>query len=123
MNEIEIVLPSPHPKLHAHNTGHWRSKAGPTKELRTLAKALAMQARPHRFKTWDKASVDYTFYLKTARRRDMANLIQSQKAAIDGVVDAGVIVDDDWKHLSIGRVSCEVDRVNPRVVLTFRKDV
>jgi len=80
-----------------------------------------MQAKPKRFRTWDKAVVDYQFCLATARRRDTANLIQSQKPAIDGVVDAGIIADDDWKHLEIGSVKCEVDRKNPRVVLTFRK--
>jgi len=80
-----------------------------------------MQARPKRFRGWNKAVVDYQFCLANARRRDTANLIQSQKPAIDGVVDAGLIVDDDWKHLEIGSVKCEVDRKNPRVVLTFRK--
>ncbi len=40
-----------------------------------------------------------TFYVKDKRRRDMNNLDASLKAMWDGIVDAGILADDDYKHL------------------------
>ena len=53
--------------------------------------------------------------------RDEANLIQSQKPAIDGVVDAKVIPDDSIKYLHIAGIWCGEDSENPRVELIFRR--
>lgn len=39
------------------------------------------------------------------RPRDVPNAIGAMKGTIDGIVDAGVIPDDDAKHLSIGSVT------------------
>jgi len=118
---VTLELPPINPKLHSHNTGHWRTKAAAVKELRRLAERKTCKLLPPNFDTWPAAIVDYLFVVPTRHRRDFANMIQSQKAAIDGVVDAGLIPDDDWQHLDIGRVSCVVDKLSPRVLLTFRK--
>ena len=119
MNKITIELPPPDPKLHAHAKGHWRSKTAATKQLRELAFMLVKQQ--HRGATWDRAVVDYAFHFKDNRRRDAANAIQSMKPAIDGAVGAGLLVDDCWRHLMIGAVTCDVDRDNPRTVITFHR--
>lgn len=118
---IVIDLPQVNPKLHAHNKGGWRGKSSAVKALRAEARVKTRNVMPVGYTPWPFAVVVYRFYVPDLRRRDLVNMMQSQKAAIDGVVDAGLLVDDDWQHLAIGAVRCVVDRKNPRVVLTFQR--
>ena len=121
MNEIKITLPLPSAKLHAHATGHWRAKAGPTKELRELACVVTRQEISGKKLNWQRATLEYQFFFKTNRRRDAANCVQSMKPAVDGVVDAGLLIDDCWQVLEIAGVRCSVDKANPRTELIFRR--
>jgi len=123
---IRIELPPPDlKKLNAHNKGHWRSKTKPTAELKALAeivtrntiRGLCWEGVPPI--PWTAAVVDYLFRVPDRRVRDLANMIQATKPAIDGIVDAGLIVDDKWTCLSIGSVRAEVSP-EPATVLTFR---
>jgi Holliday junction resolvase RusA-like endonuclease len=117
---ITITLPPPNAKLHAHAKGGWQSKAGPTKKLRMLACTLAKQQAVDGLDLpIERATVQYRFFVPDRRRRDTGNMIQSQKPAIDGVKDAGVIVDDDWMHLRMLAPIVEIDRENPRVEICF----
>ena len=53
-------------------------------------------------KAWlapDKARVDVTFIVPDKRRRDKTNFASAFKAGLDGLVDAGVIVDDSYEHI------------------------
>ena len=45
------------------------------------------------------ATVTVTFMVPDRRRRDKGNLIASAKAYLDGLVDAGVISDDNWEAI------------------------
>lgn len=47
----------------------------------------------------DKPTVRLHFYPGDRRRRDRINLALVHKAVVDGLVDAGVILDDDPEHL------------------------
>ena len=113
-----ITLPWIDPRLHAHTSGNRWSKSRATKELRQYTALLAKQQRP---KTISVAVVDYRFFPPDARKRDVVNMMQSTKAAIDGCVDAGIIAGDSWTELSIGRIEVSIDRENPRVELVFAK--
>lgn len=62
----------------------------------------------------DPVSIVYKFYVKDNRRRDVDNMICSIN---DALKKAGIIVDDDWKHLSIGGAEAELDKDNPRAEL------
>lgn len=118
---IRLELPPPDAKLHAHNSGHWRSKAGAVKALRELA---ALVAHQHRIgPTWERAGITYRFFFGDNRQRDAANCVQSMKPAVDGVVDAGLIAGDNWQRLQIDGVFCEIDRERPRTVLEIREIV
>lgn len=121
VQSIVVTLPLPNPKLHAHNTGHWRGKAKPTKELRALAKKRTLEAMKGKKVRWQKAKVIYRFYFPTNARRDSGNALQSQKAAIDGVVDSGLIPDDSWQYLKVAGIDCSIDRENPRTELVFTR--
>jgi crossover junction endodeoxyribonuclease RusA len=118
MNAAIITIPPADPALNAHAKGHWRAKAKATAEQRALAKILAKQ-QPVRIK--GKCRVHFEFYVPDRRRRDASNLVQSCKAAIDGVVDAGVIEGDHWEILTLGSVSVFVDKLDPRIVLMFEE--
>jgi hypothetical protein len=118
VNTITITLPPAAASLHAHAKGHWRVKANATKQLRTLAAFLAKASRK---KLTGRVQVHYRFFVPDRRRRDEANLIQSCKPAIDGVVDAGAIEGDHWEKLTTGSVGVVVDKTSPRVELVFEQ--
>jgi hypothetical protein len=71
--------------------------------------------------TWEKATVKAHFFHKTDRRRDDVNSLAMLKPAYDGVVDSGLIRDDDSRHLTTLGASYSVDKVNPRVELLFER--
>ena len=48
----------------------------------------------------EKAHITITWYAKDKRKRDVDNLLSAMKGSIDGLVEAGVIVDDSAQHLS-----------------------
>ena len=76
-----------------------------------VAKQL-LQYRQHKF--IEPVSIVYKFYCGDNRRRDIDNMIASIN---DALVKSGLIVDDDWKHLSIGSAEGEYDKDNPRAEL------
>ncbi len=55
-----------------------------------------------------------TFHVTDKRRRDYDNLVAALKPMWDGIVDAGILVDDDYKHLR---------HAEPKVVLGKEKRV
>lgn len=121
LESVTIRLPWPSKKLHAHNEGHWRSKTSAVKASRLTAKICAIGAQRHLSDRarWEKATIEYRFYVPNMLRRDEANMIQSCKPAVDGVVDSELIIGDHWTALKTGKVIVELDRENPRVELIF----
>ena len=92
---IHIDLPIPAIRWHtANDRMHWAKKAQRTKQVRFLAFAHAKHL-PH----LGRANVHVTVCYPTARRADPANASPVAKAAIDGIVDAGVLDDDDHQHV------------------------
>lgn len=104
-------------RLHSHNKGHWREKAVAVKQARQLARLLALDASNR--KLAGRCVVDYLFFVPDKRRRDAANLIQSCKPILDGVVDSGLISGDHWEVLAIGKVDVVLGK-QLEVQLTFR---
>lgn len=113
---IQIEVPLPPAACHPHAKGHWRPKAEATKEYRQMAKIAAIQ-QTKGCKFLGRCRVSHEWFmgkcraeqsvspLRSAKRyrpRDIANAIASLKAAIDGIVDAGVIGDDNHKVLQWG---------------------
>jgi len=60
-------------------------------------------------------TVQPIFYCKVKRRRDKDNALASLKSAFDGLVDAGLLVDDE--QLTPLPVMFRIDRESPRVEL------
>lgn len=82
--------------LNSNDRMHWREKARRSAFLRRAALAIAgtgWTPVPYRV----RAEVDFEF--PNRRRRDVHNLMPTVKPLIDGLVDAGLLVDDSTAHL------------------------
>jgi len=115
---VRITLPLPPPELRSNARCHWAAKARATRKYRADAYVLtrvAMGSERHMLKD---ATGAVTFLFGDHRSRDRINLNMSLKAAIDGMVDAGLLLDDRW--LTLLPPSIGYDKYNPRVVIEIR---
>lgn len=99
----EVRLPAGLPLLSANGREHWRPKAAATRTIRDAAH-LAAKGTPALRRAllaarggpvMERAHVLAVLHPADRRRRDPANAYPAVKAALDGIVDAGVLVDDD----------------------------
>jgi len=120
MNSITIILPLPDPVLSPNARVHWAKKAKAAKSYREVAQWAAFKKMHPAPAKWEKSSYKARFYFPTARRRDADNAIASLKSALDGVADAGLVVNDSglWPE----RPEFYTDKGNPRVEITFTKE-
>jgi hypothetical protein len=97
VTSYSIRLPPGTKLLTSNQRYHWRTRAKVTKDIRVLSREIA---RREGIPALGKIRVRGIFYYHDNRRRDPGNWYPSLKAMIDGAaVDAGVIIDDDDKHL------------------------
>ena len=93
---VTLNLPLPPRCLHPNARTHWAPKAKAVKESRAAAAMLAKSQRP---KTpWKNAR--YTLLFELCRNRDEDGLLSWVKAYLDGLQDAGVIVNDSGLSLA-----------------------
>lgn len=121
---IIIALPLP-PKVLSPNcmiasVGGRMMKAAATAKYRRLAKE-AVEAECVDSAPWAVVSVKPSFFFKDARRRDQRNSDASLKAAFDGIVDAGLVSDDDYDHMKGELPDFSVDKQNPRVMIEITR--
>lgn len=99
MIELEVDVPGIPPGPNRTRRMHWAAIARERKDFRAWSKLAALAALADSGRSDDfpirEAILEATFFVKTRRRRDPDNLIGSLKPLIDGLVDAGVLVDDD----------------------------
>lgn len=99
---IVIDLPLPPKVLHPNARPHWRAKAAATKRARWDARLVASTVRP------DEPMVRATYELefKLPVHRDYDGLLSWCKAYFDGLVDGGVLKDDNhFRPLGITQTS------------------
>ena len=65
-----------------------------------IASVLEMPSMDRPVEPMEKAHLTITFKASDKRRRDIDNLLSASKAYIDGLVAAGIIVDDSSENLS-----------------------
>ncbi len=125
MNENEtvtIILPLPSPYLSPNkppaSRGGRIKKAQIARKQRKLAckmtKDTMVETAP-----WEKATIQAHFFHRQKRRRDDVNFLAMLKSAYDGIVDAGLLVDDDSDHLATLTPIFSIDKESPRVELTI----
>lgn len=89
--EIPLPLVSSKPPLTANDRLHHMVKARRTKLVR---EQVGWQARSRGIGPQDYIIVQLHYKPTDQRRRDPSNLMPTQKPAVDGLVDAGVVPDD-----------------------------
>lgn len=111
---VTVALPRL-PRLNSNQRLHWATKARRTRLIRDTAAWVATSLREA---PMERAEITAVIHPKTAARFDPHNLQPTVKAAIDGIVDAGLLPDDDAKRVvSVAFVAGEKTATGPRVDL------
>jgi len=120
MTSVRIDIPIPPRSLSPNGRAHWHAKGRAKRSQRDTARltALAELGRNPQPR-WHDATVSVTWYAKSARWPDADNAIGSLKGAIDGLVDAGVLIDDD--RLTWLPIERRKDAKRPRVEIEITK--
>lgn len=87
-----LTLPLVAPLSLNDRHSHWATRARQSRDLRD---AVCLLARGQRIPALDRAAVRLHWEPRTARTRDGDNAAPTVKAAVDGLRDARVLVDDD----------------------------
>lgn len=122
---ITIILPLPSKVLSPNCTigsiGGRFAKAAAVKRYRRLARE-AVEAERVESMPWSRVSVRASFFFHEKRRRDQDNAMASLKAAYDGIVDSGLVPDDDYEHMARSTPVFLADEKTPCVVLTITRE-
>jgi crossover junction endodeoxyribonuclease RusA len=94
--ELPVPLIVDKPPLTANQRLHWAEKARRTRKVR---ESVCWRARQQMMTPQSYVIVQLHFRPNDKRRRDPANLVPTQKPAVDGLVDAGVIPDDTPEYV------------------------
>jgi len=93
-----LVVELPLPNFSPNSRGHWGKRHRLTQAYRNDARLAAKVAMMKicRPPMWDRVTIQATFHKPSSRAKlsDADNLIGSLKPAIDGIQDAGIIVND-----------------------------
>lgn len=109
---LEVVIPAPHfapvrkratgklsevkPWLNSNDRLHRMQENKLTSAWRAAAKGLVPAE-------WEQLTVPVRVVAEVWKPRrgryDPGNLYPTAKACLDGIVDAGLLVDDDWRHV------------------------
>ena len=96
MNQTIRVNEFP-PTLNELNNIHYRVRA---KKKEYWSKLIEKECIAQQIKPMNKVSVTFEFYLPDKRRRDLDNLGFAAKFVLDGLVNAGILVDDSYREVS-----------------------
>lgn len=91
MSEWRIALPFVKPPLTSNQRMHWSEKARVTAQVRRATAALVRNAG---VPSMARCEVGLVWQVTDKRRRDADNCVPTLKACCDGIVDAGVVIDD-----------------------------
>jgi len=94
-----------------------RHVAAKIKRQETLAAQLAANGKD----AWKMYPADVTFYWHCADgRTDPDNISFAQKFILDGLVNAGVLLNDGWKQIGSIRHEFIIDKYNEFVVVELK---
>lgn len=118
-----LELPWTKPPLSMNDRGHHFARARKIKQVRQIVHLRALAD----LTPMPAASMTLHYQPRDSRRRDSDNLMATVKAVADGLRDAHVIPDDDYKHLrhnepvihpprkgQPGRLWVELEQMEPR---------
>ena len=121
---ITIVIPIPNKILSpncmiASQRGRFM-RAAAAKKCRRLAKA-AVEEEQLETLPWNFVELRPSFYFKINRKRDRNNYMSMLKSTIDGIVDAGLIPDDNSEHIREHWPEMLIDKNDPRVEILIER--
>ena len=94
MSTLTLTIPAPCAWINANERLHWSEKARRTRIWRYTARgAVLAQAKGATFDV--PVQITVTVHKTRGGRWDATNLAPTGKALIDGLVDSGLLVDDD----------------------------
>lgn len=104
--EMRITLPDDLPPANMNVRSHWAVSARETRLWRETVGWMALAWRRERHVGRYGRVVHVVLHATPPdrRRRDRHNLTPCLKAAVDGLIDAGVIADDTPEHVVSDRV-------------------
>jgi len=116
---VIVEIPALPPKEASPNwRGHWSTRYRATTDYKNLACVMARNSlRGRKIKALDRATIRATMVVPNRRYiKDGDNAIASLKAAIDGIVAAGILSDD--KNIEVMPVSYIIDKDNaPKTIM------
>lgn len=90
IEQWNVKLPFKRPPLNANQRLHWANRARMNAQVREAAAYLIKGVVP----PCGRVKVRLLWCVSDMRRRDPSNVMPTQKAVVDGLVDAGVVPDD-----------------------------
>lgn len=116
----KITLPIHNPKhlLNTNTRKHWTDRSTKTAIWRPTATQTAHQTNLP--KNIPYAVIHAHIYKARAGRYDPSNLYPTVKAIVDGLMDYGLLPDDDYRYLDGPHLHHGgFDKTNPRIELTI----
>jgi hypothetical protein len=121
---IAIILPIPNKVLQPNCTlasfGGRMMKASAIKRYRRLARE-AVEAENVASAPWRVVGVQAEFHYQIQRKRDEDNAVGALKSAYDGIVDSGLVSNDDYEHMHREIPKFIIDKTEPCVILTITR--
>lgn len=118
---MRVELPLPPRGLHPNARKHWRRRAELKKNYRASAGEWAAVARiENNAKPLDAADITLHYYTTTGRAQDSDNLIAWAKTAIDSLVDARLLSDDN--RLTYMPPTIQKDKARPRLEIEIEEN-
>lgn len=102
---------------------HWRERLSAEKSVQQVVRQRVRREHPRR--SIERAAIEVVRHQPHARRRDPDNLAATAKPVIDGLVQAGLLLDDGHAHVDRVVLRVVVDRDRPdgwRITVTPTKE-
>ncbi|WP_058889021.1 hypothetical protein [Nesterenkonia jeotgali] len=112
---LELWIPKVDEWINLNNRWHWSKERRVAREWRSAGKLLCLDAKLPRLQ---RARIDIYVHKSNRTSYDAHNLMATMKPVIDGLVDAGLLPDDNNNHLT-GPIPYRGD-VRPAAGLTVR---
>ena len=101
MKELRVIVPIRPRSLNAERAGNRFGRAEKVAEEREIAFLATLNAMGKHWVRFHRVTIDvFPSAINRRYRQDIANCVPSAKSCIDGLVDAGVIDDDDDTHVT-----------------------
>ena len=118
MTTYTITVPKVGPYMNANDRPHFRDRAKQTKLWREAGRIATLAAKVPALTP--PVHITATVHIADHLRREVSNLAPTMKAAIDGMVDAGILADDSDAHV-IGPDSRRAYNGPPRITFELEE--